>query len=69
MRANGRMQPLVRFEEHTDEGAPVEKELKLLRDLIADRVAGLSIMGEQRHLHGVPSLESAGIPCVWKILC
>jgi hypothetical protein len=59
MRTDGWVQTLIRFNEHPDIRAAIEKEAKFFRHLIADGIAGLSIVGEECNPHGGPSLESA----------
>ena len=58
-RLNSRVQLLLRFHEHADVGTPVEKEGELFRDLIANGVAGLSVVAKKCNPHGGRSLDIA----------
>jgi hypothetical protein len=58
MRSDGRVQTPVGFDEHADVRPAVEKEGQFLSHLIADGVAGLSVIGQKCNPHGSPSLES-----------
>jgi hypothetical protein len=59
MRTDGRVQPLVTFNEHADVRAAFQEEGQFLSHLIADGIAGLSIVGQDRNPHDGPSLENA----------